>query len=304
MSAEQAAGWDCHAHVIGPYDRFPLAADRNQTPPEALLADYLALLQRLGLASGVLVHPSAYGADHSLLLDVLATQPNLRGVVVARPGTFGDLARLRGQGVRAARFSQRSGPGANFPGSASFDDLVQCASALAESGLHAELWTDCKALPALAEQIEKLPVPLVIDHMGGFDVRAGVDEPGFRTLLGLLERGKVYVKLCVYRNVLGDIEAGRPFHEAMVQANPERLVWGSDWPHLRVAPCPDTAALLDVFRSWTDAVTVDRILVANPNTPVPMNVMGESYISWSSMPTSRRGSPPGDVTSLDYSGRG
>ena len=266
MSAARAPGWDCHAHVFGPYDRYPLAADRNQTPPEAPLADYLALLARLGLDHGVLVHPSAYGADHSALFAALDAEPRLRGVIVTRPGTFASFAGLRECGVRAARFSHRSGAGANFPGSASFDDLEQCAGALADAGLHAELWTDCKVLPQIAARIEQLPLPVVVDHMGGFDAAAGVDEPGFRTLLGLLERGRVYVKLCVYRNVPGapGFEAGRPFHDRLVQANPERLVWGSDWPHLRVVPAPDAADLLALFESWTDAATARRILAGNP----------------------------------------
>jgi predicted TIM-barrel fold metal-dependent hydrolase len=108
---------------------------------------------------------------------------------------------------------------------------------------------------------------VVIDHMGGFDVEAGVDEPGFRTLLGLLERGRVHVKLCAYRNMLGKapLEAGLAFHRAMVEANAERLVWGSDWPHLRVVPAPDAAGLLSAFERWTaDEAAVRRVLVDNP----------------------------------------
>ncbi len=268
MSAAQPSeGWDCHAHLFGPYDRFPLAAERSYTPPEAALAQYLALLARLGLAHGVLVHPSAYGDDHALLLDTLAAQPMMRGVVVTRPGSSLALAGLRARGVRGARFSQRSGAGGNFAGSASFEDLLVLAPALADAGLHAELWTDCRALAGLAAQIEKLPVPVVIDHMGGFDVEAGVDDPAFRRLLDLLASGKVWVKLCAYRNLLTtpDWEAGRPFQQKMIEANPERLLWGSDWPHLRVTPAPDAARLLAMFKVWTgDEAAVRQVLVKNP----------------------------------------
>lgn len=262
-----ATGWDCHAHLFGPYERFPLAEPRSYTPPEATADGYLALLARLGLSHGVLVHPSAYGGDHSLLLHALDAHPTLRGVVVTRAGDATDLRALRDRGVRAARFSHRSGAGANFAGSASFDDLRQRAGALADAGLHAELWTDCTALPAIAAELERLPVPVVIDHMGGFDVAAGIDAPGFRCLRALLERGRVHVKLCAYRNLLGtaDAEAGRPFHAALLQANPDRLVWGSDWPHLRVDPAPDAAQLLQRFEDWTaDEALVRRILVDNP----------------------------------------
>ena len=266
-SATAAAGWDCHAHLFGPYDQFPLAAERNYTPPEAIESNYLALLARLGLAHGVLVHPSAYGKDHTLLLTALAARPSLRGVVVVQPGDKLALHDLRDHGVRGARFSHRSGPGTNFAGSASFDDLQALAPALADAGLHAELWTDCKALPAIAPQLLALPVPIVIDHMGGFDVNAGTDQPGFRTLLELLASGKVWVKLCAYRNLLDapDWQAGRAFQQRMIEANPERLVWGSDWPHLRVTPTPDAAQLLSMFRDWAgNEAIAGQVLRANP----------------------------------------
>jgi predicted TIM-barrel fold metal-dependent hydrolase len=261
------AGWDCHAHVFGPYDRFPLAADRSYTPPEAPATAYGELLDRLSLAHGVLVHPSAYGEDHSLLFDTLSLHPNLRGVVVAQKRTSLALGRMRERGVRAARFSHRSGTGSNFAGSASLDDLLALAADLRNAGLHAELWTDCKVLPDIAPRLRTLPIDVVIDHMGGFDVSTGIDEPGFRCLLSLVESGHVWVKLCAYRNLLAepDFERGRPFHDALLKANPERLLWGSDWPHLRVQPPPDAVSLLEVFKHWTGSERlVDKILVANP----------------------------------------
>lgn len=264
-AALPSGGWDCHAHVFGPYADFPLADDRSYTPPEALQADYLALLARLGLAHGVLVHPSAYGDRHDLLLHTLAALPQLRGVVVMPASATPQLAGLHNRGVRAARYSHRSGAG-NFAGSATLDDLVLMAPALADAGLHAELWTDCLALPAIAPALRELPVPVVIDHMGGFDVKAGVDDPGFQTLLSLLAAGKVWVKLCLYRNLLGQVglDAGRPFHDLMIAANPDQLLWGSDWPHLRVVPAPDAAQLLQTFRDWTPAAVCERVLVHNP----------------------------------------
>jgi len=264
---DPSSGWDCHAHLFGPYDRFPLAADRSYTPPEAPVSQYLALLSRLGLAQGVLVHPSAYGDDFSLLFDALAAHLQLRGVLVLRPDTLPTLKGLRDKGIRAARFSHRSGAGANFAGSASFDDLLALAPRLADAGLHAELWTDCQVLPDIAEQLRRLPVPVVIDHMGGFDVNAGIEEPGFACLLSLVSSGHAWVKLCAYRNLLAaaDFESGKAFHDALLRANPQRLLWGSDWPHLRVTPAPDTAALLGTFKRWTasDALAA-QILVSNP----------------------------------------
>lgn len=189
-----ATSWDCHAHVFGSYERYPLAADRSYTPPEAVAEDYAALLERLGLGHGVLVHPSAYGGDHSLLFDVLAARPLWRGVIVTRPGQLTTFKGLRDRGIRGARFSHRSGSSANFAGSASLEDLFALAPTLADAGLHAELWTDGVVLPEIADAIRRLPLPVVIDHMGGFDAAAGVDATGFRTLRSLVSDGAAWVR--------------------------------------------------------------------------------------------------------------
>ncbi len=261
------ARWDCHAHLFGPYNQYPLAAERSYTPPEAVADDYQALLKRLGLSHGVLVHPSAYGEDFSLLYDALAEHQNLRGVIVIRREPRPSLASLRAAGIRGARFSHRSGAGANFAGSASFDDLLSLAPGLADAGLHAELWTDCKALPDIANELADLPVPVVIDHMGGFDASAGIDEPGFQSLLSLLQTGQIWVKLCAYRNLLQapDYGIGKPFHDALMRTNPQRLLWGSDWPHLRVTPTPDAGKLLSTFKRWTaNDELVAQVLEVNP----------------------------------------
>jgi predicted TIM-barrel fold metal-dependent hydrolase len=122
-------------------------------------------------------------------------------------------------------------------------------------------------LPDIAGRLRELPVPVVIDHMGGFDASAGIDEPGFRCLLSLVETGQAWVKLCAYRNLLGaaDFDLGKSFHEALVRANPTRLLWGSDWPHLRVDPTPDAARLLEVFKHWTGSEALTgQILAINP----------------------------------------
>lgn len=270
-TAPALTGWDCHAHLFGPYARYPLAADRSYTPPEAPQADYAALLQRLGLGHGVLVHPSAYGTDLSLLLEMLAERPAWRGVIVTRPGELPTLQGLRARGVRAARFSHRSGAGGNFAGSASLADLQALAPALADAGLHAELWTDTAALPAIADTIRALPLPVVIDHMGGFDLQAGPQAPGFMALRQLLAEGRVHVKLCVYRNLPGQAltpesgQAALPFLQALLLANPQQLLWGSDWPHLRVQPAPDAAALLQWLKHGVgDEARLRAILQDNP----------------------------------------
>ncbi len=267
MTEPVISGWDCHAHLLGPYTRFPLAAERSYTPPEALEHEYQAVLAALGLSHGVLVHPSAYGEDYSLLFHALSANENLRGVIVMRPGSTVDLNSLRSRGVRAARYSHRSGAAGNFAGSASLDDLIQMAPLVAAAGLHLELWTDCRVLPDIAPLLERLPCPLVIDHMGSFDLDAGVDDPGFRSILKLLEAGKIWVKMSAYRSLLNtpDFDAGRAFHSKLLEANPDQLVWGSDWPHIRIDPWPDTQKLFSVFKEWTASeVLARRILLDNP----------------------------------------
>lgn len=265
------AAWDCHAHVFGPYATYPLAAERAYTPPEAQLPAYDAHLAALGMVHGVLVHPSAYGDDHRLVLDVLASRPHLRGVLVAQPEALPALAGMHDRRVRALRFSARSGSAVNFKGSASFEDLRTMAKGMADAGLHAELWTDHKQLPQLADSIRELPVPVVIDHMGGFDANAGVNEPGFRCLIELLSEGRVWVKLCAYRNLLSIKERGHwaealgPYQNALWRTNPENLVWGSDWPYLNVMNPPSGADLMQLLReSVDDRAAVQAILIDNP----------------------------------------
>ncbi|NBS74505.1 MAG: amidohydrolase [Betaproteobacteria bacterium] len=259
--------WDCHAHLFGPYDEYPLAADRAYTPPEARVQQYLALLKELDIQNGVLVHPSAYGDDHSLLLHTLQEHPCLRGVVVSGPHSNLNLKGLHAKGIRAARFSQRSGAGMNFLGSASVSDFERLQSTLANENLHAEFWTDCDAIAEIENHILKSPVPVVIDHMGGFNPSSGINEPRFQRMLRLLDSGHVWIKLCAYRNLLNeaDWEIGKPFMQAMIKQNPDRLVWGSDWPHLRVTPTPQTSTLLAQFKSWCpDTSALEKILRINP----------------------------------------
>ena len=269
MSTPATKGaWDCHAHVFGPYEHYPLAANRTYTPPEALVQQYLGLLDQMGITHGVLVHPSAYGNDYRLLFETLQNNDRLRGVIVANAENTLNFTALHDRGIRAARFSHRSGAGTNFVGSASMDDFESLKSTLANANLHAEVWTDCVALQDIDKILMSSPVPIVIDHMGGFNPQNGINDQGFQKLLRLLDTGHVWIKLCVYRNLLNeaDYDIGKPFMEAMIKQNPDRLVWGSDWPHLRVLPTPNTPDLLDLLKQWApDDLAVEKILTTNPS---------------------------------------
>ncbi len=263
---------DTHAHVFGPPDRFPYAEDRSYTPPDAPLEKYLGMLDTLGFARGVLVQGSAHGRDNSAMLDALTRQPRrLRGVAVAdaeiAPAT---LRQWNKAGVRALRFNHffRGGQ-LHYRGGVPLEAARALAPVMAELGWHLQLWIDVKDLPDTIPVLNSLGLPVVIDHMGRTDARAGTDTAGFHSLLRAVGEGWCWVKLSGAHRLSGnapDYPDARPFHEALVRANPDRLVWGSDWPHPRVeGEMPDAGHLFELFRQWAPDLDVQRrILVANP----------------------------------------
>jgi predicted TIM-barrel fold metal-dependent hydrolase len=263
---------DCHAHVFGPGETFPYAAERSYTPPDAPLADYLRMLDTLGFARGVLVQGSAHGRDNSAMLDALARHPErLRGVAVADAATPRDtLRRWHGAGVRGLRFNHFfRGGRLHYGGGVTLEAARELAGTMAELGWHLQLWIDVKDLPDIWPTLEALPVPVVIDHMGRTDARAGTGTPGFQCLVRLVGEGRCWVKLSGAHRLSSSAPLypeARPFHEALVRANPERLVWGTDWPHPRIeGEMPEAGRLLDLFADWTpDERTRRRILVDNP----------------------------------------
>lgn len=263
---------DTHAHVFGPADRFPYAGDRSYTPPDAPLAKYLGMLDTLGFARGVLVQGSAHGHDNAAMLDALRRQPQrLRGVAVAdadvAPAT---LREWNSSGVRALRLNHffRGGQ-LHYRGGVPLEAAKTLAPVMAELGWHLQLWIDVKDLPDTIPLLKPLGLPVVIDHMGRTDARAGTGTPGFQSLLHAVGEGWCWAKLSGAHRLsvnAPDYADARPFHEALVKANPDRLVWGSDWPHPRVeGEMPDAGHLFELFQQWTPNLDVQqRILVANP----------------------------------------
>jgi predicted TIM-barrel fold metal-dependent hydrolase len=230
------------------------------------------MLSAVGFARGVLVHASAYGLDCTLLLDALqqAGEP-LRGVAVATSRcSDAQLAHMQQLGVRGLRFSEFDDPAqqARFKHSVGFGELQGLGPRLRALGLHAQLWADCTAFARLAPRLLALDIPLVLDHMGYFEVHAGVGAPAFQTVLALLREGRIWVKWTVNRvtRALPGCEDVRPFHDALLRANPARLLWGSDWPYLSMGEAtPDVGELLDRFGSWSGDVALQkRVLVDNP----------------------------------------
>jgi predicted TIM-barrel fold metal-dependent hydrolase len=260
---------DAHVHIFGPFNRFPLSAERSYSSPELPASAFLALLDAIGFERGVLVQPSAYGTDNRAMLHGLAESPiRLRGVAVTRSETSRvELVGMRELGVRGLRFTEIPGDLA-FQGTVGVDELEQLAPTLRDLALHAQLWTTCDWFASAAPRLVKLGVPLVLDHMALFDTRLGVDAPAFQNLLRLLGDGQIWIKLTPYRlsRKYPDYEDVRPFHEALVYTNPERLLWGSDWPHVHMkSRMPDDGHLVDLFDDWTgDDALRERILVENP----------------------------------------
>jgi 2-pyrone-4,6-dicarboxylate lactonase len=206
------------------------------------------------------------------MLDALARQvERLRGVAVAdedvTPATLRDW---NDGGVRGLRFNHffRGGQ-LHYRGGVPLTAAKTLAPVMAELGWHLQLWIDAKDLPDTIPTLKSLGLPIVIDHMGRTDARAGTTTTGFQSLLRAVGEGWCWAKLSgAHRLSLEapDYPDARPFHEALVRANPERLVWGSDWPHPRVeGEMPDAGQLFELFQAWTpDEATRKRILVTNP----------------------------------------
>jgi predicted TIM-barrel fold metal-dependent hydrolase len=274
-----AGACDCHVHVIGPKQRFPLAPNRAYTPKDAVCADLAALLARLRLDRVVLVQPSIYGADNACMLDALAElKEHARAVAVVAPDIPGsqldDMHRL---GVRGLRVNIATGGAASPAHMAA--QLAEAARMCARNGWHVQAFLGSAAVEALVASIRQLPVPLVIDHFGLL-APGSEDSGAARALMSLLESGQAWVKLsAVYRISDDPLDPGAgPLARRLAHANPERIVWGSDWPHTPPHNSAhttdnveadyrdlDTAGLLDAVRAWFGDTTMQRrVLVDNP----------------------------------------
>jgi predicted TIM-barrel fold metal-dependent hydrolase len=262
---------DSHTHVFGPYDRFPLVHASTYAPPLAPAALHRQMLATVGAARGVLVQPAPYGTDASALLDALAhANGRLRGVAVAdATASLEQLHALYDGGVRGLRFVEVKAPtGAPYAGSVGVNQLLAMAPATRQAGLHAQLWAPIDAYPELLPQIRAAGVDVVLDHMACIKTERGVADPAFQAVLQAVRDGGVWVKLTLCRvstQAPGYADV-RPFHDALLAANPDRLLWGSDWPYVRMGDqSPDVGALLDQFYEWVpDAALRQRILVDNP----------------------------------------
>lgn len=265
MAAEIPPGaCDCHAHVFGPLDRFAFSATRSYTPPERLPGDYRAMLETLHVDRGIIVQPSVYGTDNRATLNAIAELGgNFRGVAVLPPDAAdATLADHAAQGIRGVRLSDLTTGGVGLV------HLEAMAARLKGSGWHIQIFANVAKDETLAGRIRKLGVPVVIDHFGLIDPAEGVGGRAFNDVAGLLRDGLVWLKLSgPYLFSKGAPSYGdvRPLAAAFVAQSPDRLVWGSDWPHPAAPEPPDDAALLGLLAEWApDAGARRRILVDNP----------------------------------------
>lgn len=259
-----AGSVDCHMHL---YDsRYPVAPGAKLRPADASLEDYRQLQQRLGLQRMVIVTPSTYGTDNRILLNGLAaSNGNARGIAVLDMSVTDDeLQRLHQAGVRGIRFNLRYG-------GASLDDLDALAARVQALNWHVQVVSSGDKLVELESRLKNLPTSLVIDHMGHVPQPDGVNSTTFAAIRRLLDGGKTWVKLSGpyigSHSGAPDYADIAPVARELVKINPERLLWGSDWPHptMPVDNKPDDAAILDLLATWApNDRDRQRILRDNP----------------------------------------
>lgn len=265
-----AKSCDTHAHVFEHSDDYPFACDRTYTPPKASLEQYLELHRILGIERGVLVQPSVYGTDNSLHLHALRQLRKkgyeYRGVCVVDPDiTAGELEELHEAGFRGVRMNLL------FRGGLRWEDVVKLADRIADLGWHLQFLINVADCEDIMDRVTDLPVPVVFDHMGHMPATLGVEEPGFRKLLKLLEDNNAWVKLSGSYRVT--MQETYPYPDvtsiarALVAANADRCLWGSDWPHPHFpGAMPDDTDLLEDLWIWVkDPDIRQRILVSNPS---------------------------------------
>ena len=270
---------DCHTHVIGDPAKFPFAAKRVYTPEPASPDEMSALHRALHIQRVVIVTPSFYGTDNSATLyGMKARGPDARGIAVIDEKTpAADLDAMDRGGVRGIRLNLAT-VGQNDPRVARrlFQSAVDRVRHLK---WHVQIYADLPVIAGITDLVESSPVPVVFDHFGGARASLGLTQPGWNDLLDLVRSGKSYVKLsAAYRASAQppDYPDAAPFAKALVAANPDRILWGTDWPHTNstsagpateVTPllAIDDGRLLNQFAAWVpDAAVRKTILVDNP----------------------------------------
>jgi len=258
---------DGHCHVFGPAKRFPYAKDRTYEPPDSPKEKLAALHQHLGFSRAVLVQASCHGTDNSAMLDAVASSKGAwRGVaMVAKTVAQSELQRLHAGGVRGVRYNFVK----HLGGTPDLETMEGIAARIAPMGWHLQLHLDADNITELREFLRKLKIPFIIDHMGRVSARQGLEQPAFRQLLELMKDNEhAWVKVSGPERVS---VAGKPFYDAipyaqaLIKAAPDRVMWGTDFPHPNVNWMPNDGELVDLFaKMCEDEAIRKKILVDNP----------------------------------------
>lgn len=272
---------DCHTHIHGDPQRFPFFAGRVYTPEPASPEEMAALHKALHIERVVIVTPSVYGTDNSsTLFGMKARGATARGVaVIDDKTTEAELDTMQAEGFRGIRINLATG-GINDPnvGRARFTTAVERMKA---RGWHVQLYTTLAMISSIKDLVLASPVPAVFDHFGGLEASLGLEQPGFADLIALVKSGKAYVKISgAYRSskLAPDYQDMVPYARALIAANADRIVWGTDWPHpdssrvegrkpTDIAPLYqiDDGRLLNRLPVWAPGADVrKKILVDNP----------------------------------------
>ena len=256
---------DCHSHVFGPQQQYPLSPKTGYVPPEASIDDYVHMLTTIGCERAVIVHPSCYGTDNRVTVDALHSGKfNFRGVaVIDEKISDSELEDMHQAGVRGVRLNLKS------KGSVlGIDAAPRIAERIKARGWHLQFFLDTRDMPDIDKELVKLPVDIVIDHFGHIASADGVNAPGFQTLMRLTRHPRCWFKL------IGPYRLSRkppmfpdvtPFAHALLAAAPDRCVWGTDWPHPNTEFMPNDGDLADMVLDWIpDEALRKRVLVDNP----------------------------------------
>ncbi len=265
--AVPAGAWDSHFHVFSPIDRAALVPQRHYDPPDAGLREVERLHDRLGFARGVIVQSAVYGTDNRVMLAALGKSGGrYRGIAVADADVSERaLDDMADAGVRGMRLTVLYGGGVGFEIGRALEPRLRAR------GLHIQLLIDIADPNVPWNWLERATVPLVFDHFGHFDAALGPGCAGFQKMLRLAKDGRAWVKISgptrISRQAPPEHEDVRPLAEALVTAAPQRMVWGSDWPHVALWDrMPDDGDLVDDLLRWLrDEALRRRVLVENPS---------------------------------------
>lgn len=260
---------DAHCHIFGPAHRFPFSADRTYTPPDAGLEQFQSLQARLGLSRAVFVQATCHGTDNSAMVDALVRGNGRYAGVAMLDDSFSiaQIAELHAAGVRGTRFNFV----AHLGGAPDLDEFWRIVDRVASFGWHVVLHFDAHDLASYSHVLESMPTAYVIDHMARVDATKGLDQEPFQELLARIADERCWVKISGAERLTADgsppYDDVTPFAQALIAAAPDRVLWGTDWPHPNVRSMPDDGDLLDQLVSFApDAELRHRILVANPET--------------------------------------